>query len=193
MLVTQRKMSCLYLTGLIYAFFPEFYILVFFFLVNVSGAGNMESLQFFCLCVNCTWEGFQQCKQCFVCAREDLEFDVFSLFSPFPAVHRSVLCDDDPPWCHSDRHTTNHRATHTALPCVSVCSVAFGEKEKHWYFSLKPSIFWKQTNCWSIFVKHLLWIVQLKSEGQVWLNFKSVADCFLMCCVQSHSQLLTIF
>lgn len=37
---------------------------------------------------------------------------------------------------------------------VSALSVAFGEKEKHWYFSLKPSIFWKQTNRWSIFVKH---------------------------------------
>lgn len=40
------------------------------------------------------------------------------------APHRSVLCDDDPPWCHSDWHATNHCPAHTALPCVSIISIS---------------------------------------------------------------------
>lgn len=40
------------------------------------------------------------------------------------AFHRSVLCDDDPPWCHSNRHASNHRPTHTALPCVSISTIS---------------------------------------------------------------------
>lgn len=41
-----------------------------------------------------------------------------------PCLHRSVLCDDDPPWCHSDRDATNHRPPHTVLPCVSIGSIS---------------------------------------------------------------------
>lgn len=48
---------------------------------------------------------------------EFLFSDLLPIFS-----HRSVLCDDDPSWRHSDRHTKNHCAPHTGLSGVSILS-----------------------------------------------------------------------
>lgn len=53
-----------------------------------------------------------------------LHFDLLP-FSLCHAVHRSVLCDDDPPWCHSERDTQNYCTSHTALPGVSISSVSW--------------------------------------------------------------------
>lgn len=94
--------------------------------------------KFFILCCECLsvfvfwllWRGFHQFKHCFVwiVRIESLVFNgecilwifilMFTLL--FLLVHRSVLCNDDPPWCHSSRHTAHHRPTNTALPCVSI-------------------------------------------------------------------------
>lgn len=121
------------------------------------------------------------------------------------AFHRSVLCDDDPPWCHSDRHTTNHRPTHTVLSCVSISLIIYLDGGI-WCCSVRHRYFWKQTNCWSALVEHLLysmqmlleidclvmvadrlWSAQVKFESEFWLLYKSATDSFLMFDVKNHS------
>lgn len=158
---------------------------------------GIESLQFFHLCFSCLWEGFLQYKQCSVWTCEEV-FDVlflffmvvnfscwsYLLFSLFLVVYRSVLCDDDPPWCHSSRYTTNHCPSHTTLPCVSIGSYVYylvnGDKidvvvwDKT-ILSLSLSyLSWKFLLKWAIccFSADKLRFVQLKFEGQFWLNFK---------------------